>query len=430
MTFEQLMKEPQHLLLKCVSGSRAYNLALPTSDTDLKGVFVLPQKELYGLTYTPQVSNETNDEVFFEIGRFIDLLCKNNPNILELLSTPSGHVIYRHPLMDGIKPEDFLSGLCMETFAGYARTQIKKARGLNKKINRSFDRDRKSVLDFCYVVEGNGTLPLRTWLSARGLRQEDCGLAALAHFRDAYQVYYQPQGDRLTPGAPADRPTPGGPGDHPTPGAPADRPAPDSNPAPNASHPTPTVGAPPSPEPAPLTAVSPGSDSAGPFPDAPAFRGIVSDASANDVQLSSIPKALTPLAVMHFNKDGYSTYCREYKEYWDWVGDRNEERYQSTLRHGHNYDAKNMMHTFRLLAMAEEIATHKKVIVHRPDADRDFLLRIRAGEFTFEDLLSRVEAKLAAIEAAYALSHLPEAPDTAKAEALLIHIRERFYEKL
>jgi uncharacterized protein len=166
MTFEQLMAEPQHLLLKCISGSRAYNLALPSSDTDIKGIFVLPRQELFGLTYTPQVANASNDEAFFELGRFIDLLCKNNPNILELLSTPPQSIRYRHPLMELIKPEDFLSKLCMDTFAGYAKTQIKKARGLNKKINRSFERERKSVLDFCHVVQDSGTIPLTAWLNA------------------------------------------------------------------------------------------------------------------------------------------------------------------------------------------------------------------------------------------------------------------------
>jgi hypothetical protein len=358
MTFDRLVQEPEHLLLKCISGSRAYNLALPTSDTDLKGIFVLPRQELYGLSYTPQVSNQSNDEVFFEVGRFIDLLCKNNPNILELLSTSPDCVLYHHPLMDLIKPEDYLSKLCMDTFAGYARTQIKKARGLNKKINRSFEKERKSVLDFCYVVEGNGTVPLQPWLTTRGLRQEECGLAALPHFRDAYHLYIQPPALDLMP----------------------------------------------------------------------SFRGIVSDPYTNDVQLSSIPKGLAPLAVMHFNKDGYSTYCREYKEYWEWVEERNDERYRSTLSHGQNYDAKNMMHTFRLLNIAEEIAAQRSVIVHRPD--RDFLLRIRAGEFTFEALLEQVEEKLNRIEALYAQSDLPETPDVSKAENLLIQIREKFYEEV
>src|SRR3569833_508161 len=132
MTFEQLIREPKHLLLKSISGSRAYNLAVPTSDTDIKGIFVLPQRELYGLSYTDQVANESNDETFFEIGKFIGLLCRNNPNILELISVPENCLLFRHPLMELVRPEDFLSRLCLDTFAGYAKTQIKKARGLNK----------------------------------------------------------------------------------------------------------------------------------------------------------------------------------------------------------------------------------------------------------------------------------------------------------
>jgi uncharacterized protein len=350
MTFDQLMAEPQHLLLKCISGSQAYNLALPTSDIDIKGIFVLPQSEFYGMTYTPQVANASNDEVFYEVGRFIDLLCKNNPNILELLSTPRDCILYRHPLMDLIKPEAFLSRLCLDSFAGYAKTQIKKARGLNKKINRSFDKARKSVLDFCYVVRQRGTVSLGEWLADRQIRQEDCGLSALTHFRDAYQLYHGESG---------------------------------------------------------------------------AFRGIVSDLAANDVQLSSIPVELAPLAVLHFNKDAYSIYCREYKEYWEWVEERNDVRYRSTLSHGQNYDAKNMMHTFRLLNMAEEIARYRSVKVYRED--RDFLLRIREGEFSFEDLMKQVEEKMEQIEGLFAASNLPDAPNVDAAEELLVTIRREFY---
>lgn len=346
MTFAELA--PEQLLLKCVSGSRAYNLALPASDTDIKGVFVLPRDEFYGLTYTQQVNNATNDEVFFEIGRLVELLCKNNPNVLELLSTPPSCLLYRHPLMELLDPADFLSKLCLDTFAGYAKTQIKKARGLNKKINRSFDRERKPVLEFCYIVGASGSTPLSQWLAAAGLRQEDCGLAAVAHSRDAYLLFSEAS-----------------------------------------------------------------------------LRGIVSGPDANDVQLSSIPKGLASLAVMHFNKDAYSIYCKEYAEYWTWVENRNEERYASTMAHGQSYDAKHMMHTFRLLSMAEEIARYRRVIVHRED--REFLLRIRSGAFGFEELLDMVSEKMERVAEAYAASELPESPDVGKAEKLLIRIRSSFY---
>ena len=353
MNYDQLKQQKELILLDCISGSTAYNLNVKGSDVDKKGVFIMPQKQLYGFEQQDQIANATNDEVYFEIGRFLDLLTKNNPNILELLSTPKEFMLYRHPLMDLIKPEAFLSKLCLDTFAGYAQTQIKKARGLNKKINKPMDAERKSVLDFCFVIHNNGSVPLREWLKEHGFNQDECGLINLDHFRNVYLLYHQRQ---LT----------------------------------NAR-----------------------------------FKGIISGPDADDVQLSSVPKGLENIAVMNFNKDSYSIYCREYKEYLEWEEKRNEARYQSTLSHGKNYDAKNMMHTFRLLNMAEEIALRKEVIVKRED--RDFLLKIRNGEFEFDDLMQMVEEKMEEIKLAYEKSSLPVKPDIQIAENILVQIRESFY---
>jgi hypothetical protein len=292
MNYQTLLANRDWLLLECVSGSHAYGLALPDSDLDLKGVFVLPKREFYGLGYTEQVGNPSSDEVYYELKRYAELLCRNNPNLLELLNTPSDCVRYRHPLMARFTPEMFLSKRCEETFAGYAHSQIRKARGLNKKILRPVNPERKSVLDFCHVAEGQGSVPLPEWLKRRGFRQEDCGLAAIPHFRDGYALFH---GGSLPPGE--------------------------------------------------------------------RLKGIVSGPGANEVSLSAIPRQLAPAGILHFNKDGYSVYCREYREYWDWVAARNEARYRNTLEHGKNYDAKNMMHTFRLLHMALEIATEGRINV-------------------------------------------------------------------
>ena len=354
MTFSELLENPGLMLLKCISGSRAYNLELPGSDTDIKGIFVLPKLELYGWQRTEQVANESHDEVYFEVGRFMELLVKNNPNILELLSSPAGSTLFRHPLTELIRPEDYLSKLCLDSFAGYAKTQIKKAKGLNKKINRPVEQPRKQVMDFCYVLQASGTTSLHDWLAERAFRQEDCGLVSVPHFRDAYLLYHNSQ-----------------------------------------------------------------------LPAGQLLQGIVSKAAASDVSLSSVSKGIDSMAVMHFNKDGYSVYCREYSEYWQWVSNRNDARYRNTLSHGRNYDSKNMMHTFRLLAMAEEIALYKKVVVHRPD--RDFLLRIRRGEFEYGELLLLAEEKMHRNEVLYQTADLPDTPDAAKAVALLCHIREKFY---
>jgi len=215
------------------------------------------------------------------------------------------------------------------------------------------DARRKSVLDFCFVIYNNGSIPLKEWLKGKNYIQEQCGLVNLDHFRNVYLLYHQKQ---LAEGR---------------------------------------------------------------------FKGIVSGPDSDDVQLSSVPKGLENLAVMNFNKDSYSIYCREYKEYQEWEEKRNEQRYQSTLSHGKSYDAKNMMHTFRLLSMAEEIALYQQVIVKRED--RDFLLKIRNGEFEFNDLMQMVEDKMEWIKAAYEKSALPNVPDIRIAENLLVQIREEFY---
>jgi hypothetical protein len=354
MNFEQLQKQRQFILLDCISGSQAYNLSLPSSDVDKKGVFILPKTELFGFNFQDQVANTSNDEVYFEIKRFLELLTKNNPNILELLNTPKQCILFRHPLLDLIQTKDFLSKLCLDTFAGYAQTQIKKAKGLNKKINKPMERAKKSVLDFCYVIYKNGSVPLKSWLREFSFSQKECGLTNLAHFRDVYLLYHQKQ-----------------------------------------------------------------------LVDDKWFKGIISGPDADDVQLSPVPKDLEPLATMNFNKDGYSMYCREYKEYLEWEQKRNQARYESTISHGKNYDAKNMMHTLRLLNMAEEIALYQEVIVYRED--RDFLLKVRRGEFEFDELMGMVDEKMERIKDLYVKSDLQERPDIKKAEKLLAQIRSEFY---
>ncbi|MEZ4892774.1 MAG: nucleotidyltransferase domain-containing protein [Saprospiraceae bacterium] len=99
MTIEDL-REQGLIVLECISGSKAYGLDTPASDTDIKGVFMSPKKDFYGLNYIEQISNESNDVVFYEFGRFMELLSLNNPNILELLNTPADSIIHKSGFME------------------------------------------------------------------------------------------------------------------------------------------------------------------------------------------------------------------------------------------------------------------------------------------------------------------------------------------
>lgn len=338
------------LIFEAVAGSKAYGLDTATSDTDIKGVFVLPKERFYGLEYTAQVNNETNDIVYYELKRFVELLVKNNPNILELLCTPKEKVLYKHPVMEILQPEMFVSKLCEQTFANYAFTQIKKAFGLEKKIMQPMDKERKSVLDFCFVYEGSYAKPAKEYFEGNKLALEKAGLAAITHLKDSYNLFYAEEGK---------------------------------------------------------------------------YSGIVKKENANDVCLSSIPKGEQPIAMLYFNKDGYSAYCKQYLEYWAWAEKRNEERYNKTMQHGKKYDAKNMMHVFRLLLVAKEIATEGKVNVFRKD--RDFLLAIKEGEFEYDELVKKATALKGELPLLYQQSLLMDEPDVKLIEETLIKMRTAYY---
>jgi len=344
------IKENGLLMFEAITGSRAYNLDTPTSDTDIRGVFILPKEMFYGLQYTNQVNNETNDIVYYELRRFMELLAKNNPNILEMLSIPQQFVLQRDIIMNKLQPDNFLSKLCEKTFANYAFNQIKKAYGLEKKILNPIDEERKAVLDFCFVYLEREAIPLRAYLKGKGLRQEQIGLTSIAHLKDCYNLYVSDQ-----------------------------------------------------------------------------FRyaGVIKNEKSNDVNVSSIPKGEMPSGMRYFNKDGYSGYCKRYNEYWEWVAKRNDERYKTTMSHGKNYDSKNLMHVFRLLLMAKEIAIEKKINVYRKD--REFLLDIKRGKFNYDELVSKAEALKNELPFFYQNAELPDAPDMAKIDRLLVEIREEYY---
>lgn len=188
MTIDEL-KENNLILFECISGSKAFGLNTPSSDTDIKGVFYLPKNQFYGLNYIPQINNETNDIVYYELGRYVDLLMKNNPNMLELLATPADCVLYKHPIMDCLSIDMFLSKQCKETFAGYAITQIKKAKGLNKKIMNPLPKEKKSVLDFCFILDGYNTILAQEWLESNNFVQQNCGLIDMPHTKGMYALF-------------------------------------------------------------------------------------------------------------------------------------------------------------------------------------------------------------------------------------------------
>jgi hypothetical protein len=183
-------------IFKSIVGSKAYGTNVSASDDDYKGVYVQHPDEILSFKYQEQL-DVSKDECYYELRRFLQLLQSANPTMLELLFMPDECVIEKHKAFLIIQnhKEKFLTKKCLHSFGGYAIAQIKKASGLDKKMNWEKEKvSRKTPIDFCFVYEDGKTLELIKYLNQNKLEASKCGLVALNHFKDAYALYYDETG--------------------------------------------------------------------------------------------------------------------------------------------------------------------------------------------------------------------------------------------
>jgi uncharacterized protein len=361
-TFKQA---EESLIYKVITGSKAYGLDLPTSDTDLRGIYLQPNEYRLSTGYKEQVADRTNDIVYYEVNRFVELLTQNNPNIIENLYVPDDKVLILHKQMRPLyeNRDRFLTKRIRFTFGGYAISQIKKARGLNKKIVNPMPKERKTPLDFCYIFEKEDgyMMKAKQWLTKHGFKQEHIGLSEMPNGVQLYKVYYDWLGEA-------------------------------DNDNPRYEH----------------------------LNTQTRFRGIIAD-DGHDLRHSEIPKGHPLQGFLYYNMDGYSTHCKEHAEYWEWVNNRNPHRYNDNVANKHNYDGKNMMHCLRMLDMAIEIANGEGVNLVRPN--REWLLSVRKGQISYEEIMELIEQKKSQMDDAFQKSSLPDRVDEDMVHDLILEMR-------
>lgn len=385
--------ENKGIAYKFVRGSQLYGTALPDgqSDIDYGGVYIAPTETLLGLpeNYEPQVSDEKHDTTYYELGRWVELLMKANPNALESLFAPRDKVVGDiHPAIQLIidNRDLFVTKECFNSLTGYAVSQIKKCRGLNKKCVQPV-LERKEVLDFCYTFKGQGSQSIKEFLAEHGLDQKYCGLVNIPNMKDAYGVYYD-----------------------------------------FAAHLQFEKDIKSNVELITWIHEEFGYKYYERINDRRrnviffGYSGIVHpDGKSNEVRLSSIPKGENPICFMIYNQNGYESHCRKYKEYQEWVEKRNPIRYESNLKS--NYDCKNVMHCVRLLHMGKELAEGQGFNVVRT-WDRDFLLDIRNHKYEYEYIMDYVEKLFDDMQDKMKSCSLPETVDRNKVNELLIQARK------
>lgn len=131
-----------------------------------------------------------------------------------------------------------------------------------------------------------------------------------------------------------------------------------------------------------------------------------------------------PLVMHAYQQErAYHNALTQWHQYENWKKTRNPAR--AALEAENGYDTKHGMHLVRLMRMGEEILSRGEVIVKRPD--REELLEIRAGAWSYDRIVSYAEdmdAKLAELEKT---SHLPHSPNRAWLDSACQHIVEEFH---
>lgn len=428
LDFENIDKN-NLLLYKYVRGSVAYGINTEKSDEDIGGVYMQPVETLCGLgfDYCDEIRDTKGDMVYFELNKFMRLLLKSNPTVLESLFVDDEFVLYEHPIITELKKhrERFITKKCFDSFGGYAVSQIKKCRSLDKKILQDEEKhiERRSALSFCYTYYNQGSTKIKNWLAYRGLRPECCGLTNIPNMHDNYGVFYDwgqhweivgytandavkfylKIGDDIK--AYCDkhhmylreyykyclgRYLYNELGDY-------------------------------------IHEVNDGEwyDFADPItrPNLH-YRGIFKNDESTEVCLSSIDdKNDKPICHMSYNKDGFTKHCKDYKEFMEWKANRNPVRYAENK--DKNYDAKNVSHAFRLMSMCIEIAQGKGFIVNRRGIDREFLLDVKQHKYEYDDIIKLLDAKKIEMDEAIASSTLPDDIDVDFVNNFVVNIRKK-----
>jgi len=117
----------EHVIYRCIVGSRAYGLDVDDSDIDRRGIYLPPADlhwSLYGIP--EQIENAKTQECYWELQKFLVLALKANPNVLECLFTPLVEVA--EPLAQELLEARtvFLSQLVYQTYNGYVLSQFRK----------------------------------------------------------------------------------------------------------------------------------------------------------------------------------------------------------------------------------------------------------------------------------------------------------------
>lgn len=375
MTIDEL-KQSGRIIFECVSGSHLYNLNIETSDQDIRGVYLNPYTEYLGLEEPePQISDNKHDVVYYSLKRFFELVKTANPNIIELVFCPKESSTIWTPIWQKIydNRDIFITKKAYDTHFAYADAQIGKAKGCNKRVHNPCPETMPSKEDFCWVIDMND-------VSNYTLAYKDTLYAALLHV-DCVNEFQSCNNFPFRP-VPLKKSKIDLKYIHVS----------------SLEH-TPNV-----------------------------FRMYYYEKECKGVfrgdQMlccESIPKndeTVRFAGLLIYNQVEFEKALKEWKEYWNWKRERNPHRWIDQEKGLLNYDQKNMTHCLRLILSCENILRYGFPIVRFEGEEREYLMKIRRAELTYEKIMEKVESKKEILKDLLSKSTIPEDVDLDKIDKL------------
>jgi predicted nucleotidyltransferase len=380
MNVKQL-RESGMIMFDAIAGSHAYGTNIPTSDVDYRGIFLLPDSYYLSMEQPPQqVSDEKHDTTYYSLKRFFELTAKATPNTLELLWMPDDTVQYESEAFKHLRANRdlFISKKCYYTFTGYAHAQIKKAKGQNKWVNNPQPKERPNKLDFCWFIDTSKASDYNVWSRSQGAI---VSTTSMDEFIDKHGFPMRPKAIKDTD---------------------IDLSKYHASSMEHCNN--------------MYRLYWYGDNAKG------VFRG-----PSQQMVMESIPKEgewdrFDGLLI--YNEEAYERAVRDHKHYWEWVANRNEARWETQEAGKIDYDAKNMLHCVRLIQSSKNILENGAPIVRFKGKELEYLMNIRKGKYTHEEIMDYCEDQLVQIEYLYQKSDaIPKAVDMKKIHKLYKDLR-------
>lgn len=116
----------RYVIFRAVTGSVAHGLSQPESDVDRRGFYLPPARLHWSLDGVPEQIETAHEECYWEIGKFIRLALKSNPNVLECLYSPFVETCTPLAAELAARRHIFLSKLAYGTYNAYVDSQFRK----------------------------------------------------------------------------------------------------------------------------------------------------------------------------------------------------------------------------------------------------------------------------------------------------------------